>query len=82
MKRRAFITLPRRGGGMAAGGARAARDRSGLISYGFSLPLVYRRSAALVDKILSGMSPADIPVEIPTRWELVINRKTAKALGI
>ena len=63
-------------------GFRPFATAGGLISYGFSLPLVYRRSAALVDKILSGVSPADIPVEIPTGWELVINRKTARALGI
>ena len=82
MKRRAFITLL---GGAAAWPLVAHAQLAtagGLISYGFSLPLVYRRSAALVDKILSGMSPADIPVEIPTGWELVINRETARALGI
>src|SRR5262249_3904108 len=70
----------RRSGGMRAACARAAAGV--LIAYGFSLPLVYRRCAALVDKILSGMSPVDIPVEIPTGWELVIKRETARALGI
>jgi putative ABC transport system substrate-binding protein len=52
------------------------------MSYGSNLPEVYRRSAALVDKILKGTSPADLPIEVPTRFELVINLKTAKALGL
>ena len=54
----------------------------GLVSYGDRLPERYRRSASLVDKILRGAKPADIPVEQPMRFELVINLKTAKALGV
>jgi putative ABC transport system substrate-binding protein len=63
-------------------GLRQFVDDGGLMSYGFNLPDVYRRSAALVDRILKGTSPADLPIEVPTRFELVINLKTAKALGL
>ena len=57
-------------------------DVGGLVSYGPSLPDIYRRSAGLVGKILEGLIPADLPVEIPTRFELVVNLRTAKALGL
>jgi len=54
----------------------------GLLSYGPNFPDLFRRAAEIVDKILRGTKPADIPVEQPTKFDLVINLKTAKALGI
>jgi putative tryptophan/tyrosine transport system substrate-binding protein len=57
-------------------------DAGGLVSYGVSLPDLYRRAAAYADKILKGARPDGLPVEQPTRFELVVSARTAKALGL
>jgi putative tryptophan/tyrosine transport system substrate-binding protein len=57
-------------------------EAGGLMSYGPNFPDLYRRAAEYVDKILRGAKPADIPVEQPTKFDLVVNLTTAKALSL
>ena len=63
-------------------GGREFVEAGGLISYGPNFPELWRRSADYIDKILRGAKPADIPVEQPTKFDLVINLKTARAIGL
>lgn len=62
--------------------AREFAEAGGLLVYGPSLVAMFRRSAAFVDKVLKGADPAALPIELPTRFELIVNLKTAKALGL
>jgi putative tryptophan/tyrosine transport system substrate-binding protein len=57
-------------------------DAGGLMSYGCNLPEMYRQSARFADRILKGWNPGDLPFELPTRYELIVNLKTAKAMGL
>ena len=61
---------------------RAFTEAGGLMSYGPNLPDLFRRAADITDKILHGTKPGDIPVEQPTKFDLVVNLTTAKALGL
>ena len=64
------------------GGYREDAEAGDLLSYGASQPESFKLAAGYIDKILKGASPGDLPVEQPTKFELVINLKTAKAFGL
>ena len=72
--------------GRSTAAGEGAPDRhpgaGGVLSYGASLPDLFRRGAMYVHKILQGTKPADLPVEQPVKFELVVNLKTAKAIGL
>jgi putative ABC transport system substrate-binding protein len=68
--------------GLPAVGAKELAEAGGLIGYGLNFPEMYRRAAYFVDKILKGVKPADLPVQQPTTFDLVVNLKSAKALGL
>jgi putative tryptophan/tyrosine transport system substrate-binding protein len=81
-QRRQIVELTARNRLPSVFALRLAVEAGGLLSYGPNLEDSYRRAASYVDKILKGAKPGDLPVEQPTRFELVINLKTAKALGV
>jgi ABC-type uncharacterized transport system substrate-binding protein len=80
--RRGIVEVAREARLPAIYGYREYVDDGGLISYGASITDTYRRAATYVDKILTGAKFSDLPVQLPTKFELVINLKTAKALGL
>jgi putative tryptophan/tyrosine transport system substrate-binding protein len=82
MHRRVIVDLAAKHRMPAIYASREFVDAGGLMTYGISYPHLYRRAATYVDKILRGGKPADLPIEQPTKFELVINLKTAKALGL
>jgi putative tryptophan/tyrosine transport system substrate-binding protein len=67
---------------LPSSGTRDFAEAGGVIGYGWNVSYNNRRAAHFVDKILKGVKPSDLPIEQPTKFELVINLKTAKALGL
>jgi ABC-type uncharacterized transport system substrate-binding protein len=80
--RREVVALARKHRLPAIYATREFADAGGLISYGTHYPDLYRRAAIFVDKIFKGARPADLPVEQPTKLEMVVNLKAAKALDL
>ena len=80
--RETIISLAARHRVPAVYGFRFFVSDGGLVSYGVDLPDLQRRAATYADRILKGAKPADLPVQLPTKFELAINLKTAKALGV
>jgi putative ABC transport system substrate-binding protein len=81
-QRRRLVELAAKSRLPAVYGSRESVDAGGLMSYGPDLADSYHRAATYVDKILKGAKPGDLPVQQPEKFELVINLKTAKALGL
>jgi len=79
-KRVADLAVKR--GVLTMGTSRRSAESGYLMSYGANFPELYRRAATYVDKILKGAKPGDLPIEQPTKFELIVNLKTAKALGL
>jgi putative tryptophan/tyrosine transport system substrate-binding protein len=82
MHQQTIVDLVARNRLPAAYPAREFVEAGGLMAYAVNYPDLYFRFASLVDKIFKGAKPAELPVEQPTKFELVINLKTAKALGL
>ena len=80
--RQQIVDLTKKHGALAIYATREFVDAGGLISYAVSYPDLYRRTAGYIDRIFKGAKPADLPVEQPTKFELIINLATAKALGL
>jgi putative ABC transport system substrate-binding protein len=80
--RKAIVELAARHKLPAIYGSRQFVDAGGLVSYGVNVPYLYYRSAVFVDKIFKGAKAAELPMERPTKFELIINRKTLRDLGL